>query len=857
MQQIIDFVVSLPQWSYFAAGGLGVAILAFVIAAILRRRRFLRRLRTFRAIPGRRDPHDYFGPRELLRKTRLLERLAQRGDGAVIRDLGVDRLWAERLEQKESQADFRRVITYAAQTGLFACFLVSLRNRKLATQLEGYLRENNDFLVIRQLALSGRGEDFSGAAARDFFHERLDEIREMTGDPEWPSRYFAVKILLYDDQDRSRRAVWDASADPHPLIRKTVLTEFAPQDDDRMFSAAYDALVHDPVFEVRKAARERIARSFADRYSLNAAELEREEAIHVVELLDEDSDEDRNAAVALLSGEEQELHFAAARFLDRSGALRRLFTQTDLSDRTEFERNYDILSRAVDVHVTGFLHALNDNVRPASLLLAARLLQRGGEQTLIVDLAERVFRMLPETTAAYPELYQTTVGCIRERGDYAALSSLAREIERIRDDETMLQVALAGVPSGHDGLFAFLLLGALKDPSTPARDELRAAVRRLETSLVLSEIMTILTAGRERYPHQVRIDALKLLGELQLPFALQDILEHLPVLPLDEARAFTALLDSLYSKDLEHKVGVLLDGVDGSVRASLIAALPATGKKTFLTQIKRALGDADPDVRIAATWSLVEYQETRALTQAAEMLRDPLERVRLNVARAIGQAGGDAALDLLQETLQDQNEVEPVKLAAIAGLAASSQTKATDILVDHLDGASELREELKEALSQMTDPRSLKRLIERFKDASPALREAITNVFERMGAHSEEAITGLMAEDIPSLREYLNEILEATGYVESRIRMLNHRDPKVRRGAAEFLARVGTASAFRGLVLAARDPDEEVRVRVTKALERLATPEGEAILHALQQDPEKRIRKYTHWALERIQAKKL
>ena len=57
--------------------------------------------------------------------------------------------------------------------------------------------------------------------------------------------------------------------------------------------------------------------------------------------------------------------------------------------------------------------------------------------------------------------------------------------------------------------------------------------------------------------------------------------------------------------------------------------------------------------------------------------------------------------------------------------------------------------------------------------------------------------------------------------------------------------------------MAARDPDNEVRVQVTKALERLATKEGSQILNALEEDPDRRIRKYTHWAIERIKAKSL
>ena len=126
-----------------------------------------------------------------------------------------------------------------------------------------------------------------------------------------------------------------------------------------------------------------------------------------------------------------------------------------------------------------------------------------------------------------------------------------------------------------------------------------------------------------------------------------------------------------------------------------------------------------------------------------------------------------------------------------------------------------------------------------------------------MGEESEQAIRGVLDQDILSLKPYLAEILGATGYVESRIRMLNHRDPKVRRAAALFLSKVGSKAAFRGIVMAARDPDSEVRVQVTKALERLATKEGSQILNALEEDPDRRIRKYTHWAIERIKAKSL
>jgi len=57
--------------------------------------------------------------------------------------------------------------------------------------------------------------------------------------------------------------------------------------------------------------------------------------------------------------------------------------------------------------------------------------------------------------------------------------------------------------------------------------------------------------------------------------------------------------------------------------------------------------------------------------------------------------------------------------------------------------------------------------------------------------------------------------------------------------------------------MASRDPDQEVRINVVRALERLETKEGKAILKALNEDPDAKIRKYTHWALERLKAKEL
>ena len=857
MDAVIEFVTDQPiEYLIAAAGAVAIALL-LVVVSLLRRIRFRNRVRRFleqqRTIPST----AVFDEAELLRRSRTLERMAERDGERVVEALQLDRLWTERLYEKERPGDFRRVLRWGTDKGLFACFLMALRNRRYARMLRGYLADHSDFLVLRRLALSGRGDEFSGRRARDFFADRIDEIREMTGDPEWASRYFAVKILLHDADERSQRALREAFADPHPLVRKTVVGEYHHDDREELAGRITDIFLHDPVFEVRAAARARIRDDFADRYSLDAASLDPEEALHVIELLDPDHPDDVNAAMELLAGKSLELRLSAARFLGRTGKLRDLFLAADFGDQTELGRIRELLLNALEVNVVDFLDAVTDQPGPASLMVAAELLAAHGSATLIIEIAERVFRLQRETTDHFDELYAKTIAAIGARGTEDAQRLLAREIARRRGQPRLLRAALSGVPRGHDHIFAPTILPALRDPDFPEREALRTAFTRLDTPLVLSTCVDIITAGRDANPHRVRMDALMALGELGLPYTLQDILEHLPILPVDVAREFTAVLDRQQPKQLERKVAKLLESVDGNIRAAVIAALPATGKKTFLTEIKRALGDADPDVRIAAAWSLVDYEETRALNQATGMLRDPLERVRESVAHALAVGGGKTALDALREALADENEVDVVKRAAIRGLGESDQADAVDILVDVLADDDDLADAVTDALAEKAQGASVRRLVERFKDADPALRDRITGVFTRMGERGEVVVREVLEEEIESLRPLLADILETTGYVENRIRLLSNRDPLVRRAAADFLARVGSEAAFRGIVMAARDPDSQVRVQVTKALERLASEDGKEILHALENDPDRRIRKYTHWALERLEAKSM
>ena len=680
----------------------------------------------------------------------------------------------------------------------------------------------------------------------------------MTGDPEWASRYFAVKILLHHEDDRSQRAVFDSLHDSHALVRRTVAGEFQPAETEPFYRELVSLFTEDPVFEVRRAAKTRLNSDFADREILDIKSLNDVQAYHILDLMNPEFAQDENTALSFLDHENRELRLSAAYFLDQIQTLDRLFLQAELGDRKQFERNFKLLSKAAEVGITGFLKLAETTKNPASLLMAARLLQKTGSRDIITRLAATVFALSPEQKnhADYRDIYEETLKAVKANGTCDSFKLLTQELENLKYRNDFLVRILPNVPVNGDNIIVPMLISMLKDPAVPARDLLRETLIQFSECFFLKEIIGILKAERGIYPHQVRIDALKLLAQLKKPYCLQQVLENLSILPLDQARVFTTLLADFSGDLFNQRVGIILQDDDAHVRASLIAALPATGIKDFVTPIRKALKDADPDVRIAAVWALHDYQEQRALNTTVEMLRDPVERVRCEVSRALGSYGSESTLDRLRELLFDENEVPTVKKAAITGLGFSETGASVDVLVEKLrDMTGELYEEIINALALKHDIKGLTRMVEIFKDAEPKIREKMSEAFKRMRIHGEPALIDLIQEDIPSLLPLVFEILEETGWVESIIRKLADKSPAERREAASLLARIGTRAAFRGIVLAARDPDEDVRVEVTRALEHLNSPEGTEILHDLENDPDKRVRKYTLWALERIKAR--
>ncbi len=815
---------------------------------------------------------EKYNKEKLLKRSKQIEKLIEKYGEKIIEITEITDIWIEELERTNKKKYFSLVLKYSPQNGFFKCFLASLKNKKLAGELIEKLKEGGEFLYLRKLALSGKGEEFDGKEALETFKDKIDEIREMTGDPEWPSRYFAVKILIHDNDKRSFRALWEALNDPYPLIRKTVVTEFNPETDrrEKFFSRIYEILLEDPVFEVRQAAWERIKKDFSDLYKLELKTLKEENLLHALEILKTTSKEDENLALQIFEeNNESEIYYYAGLFLNRAGVLRRLFLEVDLGDMKKVERNYQLLNKAVGVSISGFFNPIEDVNNPASLYIAAKILRNDGNQDMIPIVANKIFKLYRDASqdnkAVYLLPYKEIVNTISVRGNDKALSLLLqqlKELENIHNEsqhftDKRAEIIFSNIPERAGYILIDYLIQLLKNPDFRYPTLLTEAISKISPTLYLDRLTEIILAKREKYPHRVRINALKTLGKTKNLQVLQLLLENLPILPLQEAKEFVGVIAEYSGSKLEKKVEKLLGSVDSRIRATIISSLPTSEQQKFAKLIKKAMDDSDPEVRIASVFALSNLKDHKSSNQIANLLRDPVERVRTAAAQTLAQFGTKDSLNLLKGIIYNNNEIDAVKKAIVKGLGESDSEGSLTLLLDILENNKELTQNTITALSNRRDKSSIKQIIEAFKDADPTLRDSITDVFKQMGEQSEPAIEALLKEEITSLHPYITEILEKTGYVESKIRKLKHRDSNERVRAAEILSLIGTPSAFRGIVLASRDPNRDVRVKVVKALEKLEKDEGKEILAALENDPDKKIRKYTQWALERLRSKAL
>jgi HEAT repeat protein len=868
MIDILGFLpeLDIPVWAFFAVPAAFLLFVLFVIWFI-HTRIFKYRLRKIINAQDEQKTNEAiknferrYPVKKLMRYSKRMERYSRQMGTQVVRETGLSDKWVQKLIHSKlpGPKDLRRVLLYCPESFLFKAYIATEKHMRLHKVFNNWIKNEGEEKIIRQLAETCRGEEFEITYGKRFLKNYGELLRELTGESEWYARYFAYNVLLHDKETLTDRIMEDGLMDPHPLIRK-IITENISFEKARTWAILWDKLIHDPVYEVREAARKRIAKDFMDLYSPKNTTMNDEETARVLELLDPACQEDKIFAMASLENLNKTLRYPAAAFMDRCGVLANLLSKNSLDDPVTIDHTVSVLQKALEVNVSGFLkdYHIGDG---APLLVAARLLAGSGDnvsfgtQEHVCYLEKKVFGYFhsrkPDPSTR--EIYIKTLEAVSTNGNVKSFDIFAEELSRRENDHEFLEYLLKNIPNQAQVLLTPILFRFLENPEFPLRDELVNVLGSFKADIILPKILNILNGRRINHPHIVRISSLKILGILHLPFCLQRILENLPTLRQEEIEDFGRLILDYPQDVFEEKARSLLSSPDARIRASLISIFPVVKNENFLKEIRSSLKDVDPDVRVSAIKALLGFGEIRLLNQETSMLRDPVERVRLATAQVIAIHGNTAAIEILKSIINDPNETETVKNGVIGGLGQASGAEGIPILVSVLDSLEEFRQQAIKALAMRISKKDITQLIEIFKDAEPALREKLIPVFKAQGRKAEPQIVEILKDELASFKPYLVKILEETGFIDEAKRRLSNRNIETRREAALLLSLMETLPAFRGLILAAKDPDQEVRICVVKALEKLKTSHSREILEKLKEDPDSRVRKYTYWALERL-----
>ncbi len=736
--------------------------------------------------------------------------------------------------------------------GAYPVFLAALKDKHIAGVFSEWLEETPGITAIRTMAVSGKGRNFDGRKARELLDNAIDRVREISGDPEWPARYFALCVLLGDEDTQAQRLVSEAFHDSHPLLRQTAVTE-ARMDSDELFNHLISIALDDPVPEVRRCARNRIDLDFPNRWKLNLDRLNSHQYIHVLEQLRTESREDENAAVHALSGSLPELQMTAAQFLERSGMLDKIIAGADLGDIEDWNRRFNLLHHALAVGVTGFLSVLKSTKSNDVQMMGARLLQIDGDVELIAPLAQRVFAHWRPGCSESMQLYKEVITLICSRGLEKSQSLLGIELRKQRYQNDILEFILPNLPPHAAPVYRDILLEFLVDPVYSAEKAYLDIMSRLPYSMFINTVLNILESHSAK-PRPVRLRALRVLGVWHLNQNLQTVIENLPLLSTEHYPDFIRYFSAVNEAVLIERASFILASPDVGIRAALISCLPQNCISALSEEIRSGIRDSSPEIRIASARALSRIKGFLPVEESVRLLKDPVERVRQESAILTGTTSPRNILETLEQILWSTDESIETKKAVLTSLSVDSRIRSIEILVHFLDQGNILEKDVLAALTVKTCPKSLIRLAKYFQHSNSVLKNKLIKVFTAMGKDCEKELALMLREITPNLKPFLVNVLTSIGYVETLIHRLGNRSPAIRREAAELLSIIGTESAYRGIVLAVRDPDTGVRIHAVKALEALANQDSELILKFLKYDPDRKVRQYTQWAMKRMEA---
>lgn len=791
---------------------------------------------------------------ERVRLSRLITEWDKKNGTRLSRLLGFPEWWRARIVKGDRSA-FAALLDSGLSDSLFFCFRQALTRGSLYPTFRKWLESQGMEKGFYTLASAHDGEDFPGEVAFGLFSPIIADIRKAALRRENPVRLTAMRILVHDSDEGSRRILWQGFRDTWSPIRQMVCRYFRGKDRERLYNELFRLMIGDPSRPVRIEARSRISADFSDLYQINPENLSGYERIHALEHLDIRFSADENAALGFLRSDNREERLTAAHFLERTGTLERILLQSSMGNRRQLELNAELLKGAVDVGVCRFLDLLKASREPGILWMGLTLLKEDRAGHLLSSLVAAVVDQNPDKPET-PELLKMTTELLKNCGDRDSFRILAEALPRFESHPHVLVLLLDSLPEAGAPYFRDILFTWLKKEGFPYRTRIEETLGKWPHDLVLEECYTLLHEP-EKWPVEVRKSALKILAGSGESCIIQNVLENLPLLEPTEIRIMAEAIKKLAGKQYDELVVRLLETRDTELRCTLIRLLPDTGAQVHLRFLDEAFEDPDTEVRIAAAEAVSRMDDRSRLKSALVLLHDPEPEVREKSVCAFAASGKADALSAVKALLDNEKELFAVKVSALRGLGRDHGESSLRLLVDHITLGGEMGEAVLSVLVQRADAEMINRLINLFSEALPPVRERLVEVFVRMSEAAEQGLLVLLKKNNPVLVGPVVEILEKTGFIPLMAERLRDPVPAIRMDAALDLLKVGTPEAVGYVLPMLRDVKKEIRATVLNGLKSGCSAKGEAlkaVIEMMANDPDGENRKLAAWTIQRLKA---
>jgi HEAT repeat protein len=353
----------------------------------------------------------------------------------------------------------------------------------------------------------------------------------------------------------------------------------------------------------------------------------------------------------------------------------------------------------------------------------------------------------------------------------------------------------------------------------------------------------ISVVGKPTESDEVRIGALRVLAEVYPELAFEPTVAALESGPDNLQSVASSILGKLREKRAITPLIVALQADSQAVAAASALALGQIGDPTAVRDLVRALRREDPvgsaavsaleqlqspignDELIALLGDPSETVQARAATVLAvtpddratpiliTLANSPNESLRIGVAKALGSASEDAAVNALSRMTRDSSV--RVKRVAIFALGRSPSKQASAVLVSGLRRDQDFKVDYLHALSGRKDDTSVDALIGALSDSDRSVRDVASIGLGIAG--SRRAVLPLIAGLDRADRRLGEDAVIALGRIgDSRaipaiVKMLDSDDQRIALSAVKALSMMTDQAAMDALRVATNHRRSEIR----------------------------------------------